>query len=383
VSFCRPIVALILMLLAAPATAVAEEATPPAVDENAAAAFRQGGELYSAGRYREALGEFQRAHELAPHSANLFNMARCHENLGDAAQALSTYREALEGTLGAEERTDIERRIAGILERPVRVFITSEPGGATVLVDAREATEAGTTPTTVELVPGAHRVILSAEGHLPTAHRLDVVVGEQEPVAVTLPPIEEQACPECEGPRVVEQCNRVDLEGLHAHLGISFPIVLPLSHFERDVQLLAGVGVTAALTHNQVYAGARFNLHPYARETDVVTSETGEDEAKNRSYSMFFTALEAGYVWGLEVAAFRLSGGVAFLADVWTDFDEATGVRTMHSENSLFGWASVGLDVHALRWLSIGLDGGLAVGAGTGGGFGLFGTVTATLTFHL
>jgi len=67
---------------------------------------------------------------------------RCFENLGNFPRALTAYREALVGTTDPSERADIQRRIEAILRRPVRIFVTSDPPGATVLVDAREEPEA-------------------------------------------------------------------------------------------------------------------------------------------------------------------------------------------------------------------------------------------------
>jgi hypothetical protein len=368
-------VALALTLLAVlPGTARAEESGEAA---EAAEHFRRAGELYGSGRYQEALAEFQRAHDLAPHASNLFNMARCHENLGEPAAALDRYREALGGTEGAEERADIERRIAAILERPVRVFVTSQPSGARVLVDARAEPEPGTTPMTLELVPRPHR--LTADGFAPTPHRVEVVPGEPEPVEVSLTPMSAEACPTCPPAAVVERCHRVDLSGLKAHLALSFPIGIPIVHQvdegEGEVQILAGVGVAAHLTHNQVIVGGRLDVHPYAKDFGAAGTD--------RAYSLIFGVLEAGYVWALEVAVLRLTGGLAVLSDLWTEASADGGGRDIHVNNALFGWGSAGLDVHALRWLSIGLDAGLGVGGATSGGFELFGVVSAVLAFHV
>ncbi len=372
----RPIAVLAALLVLAPSARLGAEEAPAA---EAAAHFRRGGELYAEGRYREALAEFERAQELAPHPSNLFNMARCHENLGDAAAALAQYRAALAVSESPTERADIERRVAALLERPVRVFVTSRPSGARVLVDAREEPEPEPTPLTLELLPGPHRLVLTAEGHLPTPFRVDVEVGEPEPVEVALDPLRQDPCPECEGPRVVERCQRARYGGLRAHLSVSLPIGIPLVHqaadAEGEVQLLAGVGVRAGLTYDHVVVNALANIHPYARES------LGDDS--ERSYSLLFAALEAGYVWALDVAALRLTGGIALMSDFWTSVSE-DGSRTFQASNALYGYASAGLDVYALAWLSIGLDAGLGIGAATNGaGFELMAVVSAVLSFHI
>ena len=372
----RSVLAAVLALVAVAGSAVAEERRTPASE--AAACFARGGELYAAGRYEEALAEFERANELAPHPANLFNMARCEENLGRSGAALETYRRALEGTESAAERADIERRIAAILERPVRIFVTSEPSGAEILVDANEAPEPGTTPLALELSPGPHRLILTAEGHEIAVERVVVEAGDNPPVEVALVPTPDRERPRWPPEAFVQSCRRVDLDGLHAHLALSFPIIVPVVHLDRDLQLSAGVGIRAHLTIGHWIVGTRLNLHPYARQ------RSADAEAQATRYGLVNPILEAGYAWGLEVAVLKVTFGISSLTDWSAQEREGEEGTTIVTDHALHGVGSIGLEVYALRWLSLGMDGTVGLGGGVGTpGLDFYITVAANLIFHL
>src|SRR3990172_5013099 len=94
-----------------PALAFAEPETA------AREAFERGTALYGAGRYREAIVQFQTAQELRPHPSVLFNIARCHENLGEFAEALAHYERML-AEPRIDDRADVEMRVRAIRERP-------------------------------------------------------------------------------------------------------------------------------------------------------------------------------------------------------------------------------------------------------------------------
>ena len=66
--------AALALLLAAPARAADDVA-------EARAHFDQGSKLYRAGKYRDAIAEFQAAYRLKPHGAIHYNVAQCREKL--------------------------------------------------------------------------------------------------------------------------------------------------------------------------------------------------------------------------------------------------------------------------------------------------------------
>src|SRR5437867_553112 len=119
--------------IVAPARALAD---PPA---EAMELYRRGRAFYDAGRYREAVEEFQRAHAIDPAAPVLvYNIAVVYERLADLDRALEYYRLYLRFRIPADERHRVEavaRRIAGARSEvaspatPNRGDVGSAPGG--------------------------------------------------------------------------------------------------------------------------------------------------------------------------------------------------------------------------------------------------------------
>jgi hypothetical protein len=324
--------------------------------------FRLGSAHYAAGRYREAIAEFELARQLVPHRATLFNLARCHENLGDGRAALELYRGALALTTAESERADIERRIAGIMERPVRVFVTSEPPGATVLVDAREQPEPSPTPATLELAPGAHHLLLRREGFQPTSHRLVVEVGDEQPVTVALDPLPTVETPTCSAaaacppPTPCPDCRLAIREGLRVEISLAVPVsFLAMGQFE-DVGSLGGLGFRTHISYNRLMIGGLINFSGAERTPAV--EDSGPDE---RTSGFVQLVAEIGYLFLIRsVAVVRVTGGVGGLLELYNVSEEDGGTDY---NGSVHGYVGGGIDVHALRWLSIGVDVHLGMGA--------------------
>src|SRR5215475_6944670 len=53
--------------------------------------FQSGVKLYRQSKYAEALAEFERAYEIAPHPLLLYNIAGCHRQLSHYAEAMTYY----------------------------------------------------------------------------------------------------------------------------------------------------------------------------------------------------------------------------------------------------------------------------------------------------
>ena len=363
--------AMLVVALARPAAG--EQATTA----QAQAHFQRATEHYAAGRYQEALDEYRLAHELVPHPSSLFNMARCHENLGDFPQALVRYREALEGTTDGTERADIQGRIDRIMQRPIRVFVTSEPSGATVLVDARETPETQTTPATVELTPGPHRLIHTAEGFQPTSHRVVVEVGQEQPISVSLTPLpatpEAPGCPEQEE---CPSCRRTSYEGNVFHLSIGLPTFFPLAGAHASVnQTGIGLNIDALVSIGRVVFGGSINMFPLddddkTREVPYQDGSGTETVAGTQSHILFDVSLQAGYAWAWDVIAITLMGGIEALIDVstWnmgnqTPTSELEYTTSLDFSNSqLLGVVATSFEFFIRRWLSFSLDVRLAMG---------------------
>lgn len=89
------------VLMAALWTALGAEPSEPRAQ--AAAHFQQAERFFNEGRYEEAVREFEAAQVLGPHPDLLFNLGKCHERLGDLAEALSHYRAYVKAVPEAED----------------------------------------------------------------------------------------------------------------------------------------------------------------------------------------------------------------------------------------------------------------------------------------
>jgi tetratricopeptide (TPR) repeat protein len=69
---------------------------------------------YKAGKFAEAIRDFQAADAARPSPALLFNIAACYEKLADLKNARAAYVEYLRRSPNAEDRTQVETAIASI-----------------------------------------------------------------------------------------------------------------------------------------------------------------------------------------------------------------------------------------------------------------------------
>lgn len=80
----------------------------------ARAAFVRGQELFEANEYQTALVSFECSFQNVPHPSTLYNVARAAELSGEFSRALDAWRGYLQMSPDAEDRAEIEQRIAGL-----------------------------------------------------------------------------------------------------------------------------------------------------------------------------------------------------------------------------------------------------------------------------
>jgi tetratricopeptide (TPR) repeat protein len=110
--------------------------------------YKRARELYSLGRYREAIAQLEAALKLDPGGAELlYNLALVHEKLGEADEAIDAYKRYLK-VLGPDADEEEVRKIKGIIKRLE---------GAKTELKAREAKrmEHRFTPLSASLLVGA------------------------------------------------------------------------------------------------------------------------------------------------------------------------------------------------------------------------------------
>jgi tetratricopeptide (TPR) repeat protein len=90
--------------------------------------FEDGRLQFSGGHYREALALFRESYQLAPYPALLFNIARCHEQLGEFHDALEAYEHYLAvNPQDAEARARAEEMRERAPSEPARLVEPSPP----------------------------------------------------------------------------------------------------------------------------------------------------------------------------------------------------------------------------------------------------------------
>jgi len=151
--------------------------------------FKSGVALYKEAKYGEALAEFERAYEIAPHPLVLYNIAGCHRELSHYADAVKFYNRFLaegKGKVPAARLSAAQTELDGILARIARVTVTVAPSdGATIIVDGNQLGTLVEMP--LMLPPGEHKIIARATGHKDVERTVRVASGDELTIDLTLP----------------------------------------------------------------------------------------------------------------------------------------------------------------------------------------------------
>jgi hypothetical protein len=303
-------VSLFSLALGGPALAKAPAAAPvPTAPAQPAAAaadatakakayFKRGTEYYKQGKYREASAQFEAAYRAKPHPAIFFNLAQCHEKLGDVAAALRNYHDYLRGVPDAEDRPAVEvaiSRMEGDLAKKgvQQLVVHSEPEGGRLAIDGLER---GKTPANAELPPGPHSVTVMLEGYAPA--KRDVALQPNKSMVLEVP-LTKAAAP----------LAATTTGGAPAN-GTSAPSGQP-GFFSRHKwsMVAAGAGVAALVVGGAFGAGARSaseDLH--ARVNSRARAQTLHDSAQSRMISANVFYGLAGVSAAASVTMFFLEG---------------------------------------------------------------------------
>lgn len=152
--------------------------------------FRSGVALFKDGKYAEALAEFERAYEIAPHPLVLYNIASCHRQLSHYADAVTYYRRFLaegKGTASAERLAGARAELDAILALVARVTVAiSPPDGAALIVDGTALDH----PEMPLILPaGEHRLAARVPGHPDAERTVRVASGDDLQVDLAIPPV--------------------------------------------------------------------------------------------------------------------------------------------------------------------------------------------------
>jgi hypothetical protein len=149
----------LLATMLASVMARAEPSRGATVDlERARALDHEGVRAFREGRYNDAIRYFDGAYKMGAPSDELWNLARCYLKLDQPEEASRELERYLaEPDLRPQDRAEARAQLAELHRRRSTLTITSQPRGAEALVDGRPA---GRTPTSIELSPGDHVVVI-------------------------------------------------------------------------------------------------------------------------------------------------------------------------------------------------------------------------------
>lgn len=152
-----------------------------------AGAREEGYVHYRRGAYKRALEKFHQAYRSSKKAGLLYNVAKCHEKLGQYGKAIHYYKRYLKELPSASDRKDVEQIIASLGYRleasyPEIEFVSSPPG-ANVRIDSEFA---GQTPFKVQLSPGKHLVQFALKGHKLLTREFEIQAGKKRRIAVLL-----------------------------------------------------------------------------------------------------------------------------------------------------------------------------------------------------
>lgn len=178
----------VLLAGSAPASAKGPK-KPTAEQKEADRHFKAGVALFKEGKFKEALAEFERAYEIAPHPLVLYNIAGCHRELSSYGEAIKFYERFLKegkGQVPAGRLTAAQTELDGILARIARVTVVIQgPPYATLVLDGEAL---GTMPVPMPLVlpPGEHQLVARADGYIDAKRTLRVASGDEAEISLTL-----------------------------------------------------------------------------------------------------------------------------------------------------------------------------------------------------
>ncbi len=179
---------------AAPA-AKAPAAAKPGDKKAAGAAFKKGKEAFDKKDYKAAKESFLQADEIMPAATAQYYIAKSSEELGELPDAVKYYEKAIaDGKLKDDHQADAKARLEALKKKPAKVKVTSDPPGATIVVDGKPLTEK--TPAEIELEPGTHKITLQAAGKKDSEQAVEVVAFTGASLNATL----EAAPPPAEDP---------------------------------------------------------------------------------------------------------------------------------------------------------------------------------------
>jgi tetratricopeptide (TPR) repeat protein len=166
-------------------------------EQEAAARFERGVELYGEGSLDAALVQFERAYELIPNYRVLYNLAQIQAERHEYVAALSLYERYLEQggeQIAAARRTESLAQIEILRERVGTLWVESDVAGAKLFVDDDLVGELPLS-SPVAIDAGVRHVRLEKPGFAPVFRQLKVAGGDRPRLRLSLARLDVGATP--------------------------------------------------------------------------------------------------------------------------------------------------------------------------------------------
>jgi len=326
---------LVLLALVAPASAKPKKKAPkpkPAQkqqtpeQQEADRHFKSGVALFNEAKFAEALAEFERAYEIAPHPLVLYNIAGCHRELSHYGEAVKFYKRFLDegkGKVPKDRTAAAQKELDGILARIARITVAA-PDGAVLTLDGNEL---GTMPIEMPLMvaPGEHKIVVQSQGMKDAERTVRVASGDVIDVAMKLVELpakpEEPVKPQREVGMVERNPARTVMRGRRFGIGAAYGTNLRQAADTGAPTLGLSVrateriffGVDAVMVAYAVMPSVRFQL--VGERVSIYLALAAPISFKDGEMSETFVAGAGGLglrIRATEGLAFRFEGFAAF-----------------------------------------------------------------------
>lgn len=216
------------ILLAALTFALATAAPLSASAQNAGDArahFDAGVSASNQGRWQDALREFEQARAIQATAPVLYNLGLAQRAVGRMREARATFRTLVEQhgpRLSAERRAEIQGYIADSDAAVGRIELQVSPASATVTLDGATVTE-----RSIEVDPGRHELVASADGHTQARREIEIRRGGSASIDLRLERVEVRRRVTIE---VDESAAQIRIDGRVIGRGTSETDVAPGAH---------------------------------------------------------------------------------------------------------------------------------------------------------
>jgi hypothetical protein len=171
----------VALVLAAPAARAGDPAAAEAL-------FRDGRRAMEAKDYARACPKFEESQRLEPAPGTLLNLADCEEKLGRLASAWTHFGQLVQSLSPKDERyATVKERFDALEKRVPRLTVTLDVGAPNGARVSRDGVQLGAASygVAVPVDPGAHAIVVEADGRAPRKYDVTLGEGDAKTIAVT------------------------------------------------------------------------------------------------------------------------------------------------------------------------------------------------------